>query len=133
MLRPIEVSDFPNEGSVVEAGLDAFKVEKIECGPTSVPDEVDAVNLPKEFALKGSYPNPFNAKVTIKYALPVASHVTLEIYDLLGRKTKTIVDDFQPAGYRSVIWDAKDRSTGVYFYKIRMGDFTDTKKMMLLK
>jgi len=128
-----EVSDFPNEGSVVEAGLDAFKVEKIECGPTSVPDEVDAVNLPKEFALKGSYPNPFNAKVTIKYALPVASHVTLEIYDLLGRKTKTIVDDFQPAGYRSVIWDAKDRSTGVYFYKIRMGDFTDTKKMMLLK
>ncbi|UCE66822.1 MAG: T9SS type A sorting domain-containing protein [Candidatus Zixiibacteriota bacterium] len=127
-----EISDLGGN-SIVEGGIDAFKVERIECEPTSITDEADAVDLPKEFALLGSYPNPFNARVTIKYALPEASHVTLEIFDLLGRKIETLVDDFQAAGYRSVTWDAKDCSTGIYFYRISMDEFTDTKKMVLLK
>ncbi|UCC80613.1 MAG: T9SS type A sorting domain-containing protein [Candidatus Zixiibacteriota bacterium] len=128
-----EVSDLVGEGSIVEAGIDAFKVERIECGPTSVPDEIDIADLPGEFALLGAYPNPFNARVMIKYALPEASHVTLEIFDLLGRKIETVVDELQPAGYQDVIWDAKDRPTGMYFYKIKMNEFTDTEKMTLLK
>ncbi|UCE67062.1 MAG: T9SS type A sorting domain-containing protein, partial [Candidatus Zixiibacteriota bacterium] len=127
-----EASDLGGN-SIVEAGIDAFKVERIECEPTSVTDEVDAVDLPKEFALLGSYPNPFNSMVTVKYALPEATHVTLEIFDLLGRKIETVVNNFQPAGYRSVTWDAKDLSTGMYFYRISMNKFTDTKKMVLLK
>jgi hypothetical protein len=128
-----EVSDLVNNGSVVEAGIDAFKVERIECGPTSVPDEIEAVDLPREFALLGSYPNPFNARVTIKYALPRASLVTLEIFDLLGRKIETLIDERQSAGYKSVIWNASNHSTGMYFYRIRMDDFSDTGKMTLLK
>jgi hypothetical protein len=128
-----EVSDSIGVESIVEAGLDAFKVEKIECGPVSVPGEISVAAQPREFALMGAYPNPFNARVTIKYALPEDSHVTLEIFDLLGRKIETAMDDFQPAGYRSVTWDAEDRSTGIYFYKISMGDFKDTRKIMLLK
>jgi hypothetical protein len=129
-----EVSDFGGgAGSIVEAGIDAFSVDKIECDPTSAFDETETVNLPTEFALIGSYPNPFNARVTIKYALPRDSHVTLEIFDLMGRKVETVVDGYQQAGYQSVAWDAGNHSTGMYFYKIKMGDFTDTKKMTLLK
>lgn len=128
-----EASDPPGMASIVEAGIDAFKVERMECGPTSIPDEIDVADLPGEFALLGAYPNPFNARVTIKYTLPEDTYVTLGIFDLLGRKIETVVDDFQPAGYRSAIWDAKDRSTGIYFYKITMGDFKDAGKMMLLK
>jgi hypothetical protein len=128
-----EASDLVSQGSVVEAGLDAFKIERIECEPTHAAEEIEISALPKEFALLGSYPNPFNARVIIKYALPEASHVTLEIFDLLGRKIETIVNNFQPAGYQSVTWDAGDHSTGMYFYKIKMGDFTNTKKMTLLK
>jgi hypothetical protein len=128
-----EVSDLQGQGSIVEAGFDAFKVDKIECAPTSVPGEVDIAELPREFALLGAYPNPFNARVTIEYALPTDSHVKLEIFDLLGRKIETIVDGFETAGFRSVTWNAANHSTGMYFYRISMGNFTDTKKMTLLK
>jgi len=65
--------------------------------------------------------------------LPHDSHVTLEIFDLLGRKIETLVDKSQQAGFQSVTWDSGNHSTGTYFYKIKMGDFTDTKKMTLLK
>ena len=128
-----EASDFASAGSVVEAGFDAFKVDVIECAPTSVDDELESPDLPTEFALLGAYPNPFNARVTIKYALPEASNVTLEIFDLLGRKIETLVNGYQDAGYQSVTWDANNYSTGMYFYKISMGNYTDTRKMTLLK
>ena len=127
-----EASDL-NSGSVVEAGFDAFEIVTWECEPLGIADESDNIDLPDNFALIGSYPNPFNASVTIRYALPEQSDVTIEIFDLLGRKIETIVSRTILAGYHQVTWNAKDNSTGVYFYSIKAGDFSDTKKMLLLK
>jgi hypothetical protein len=65
--------------------------------------------------------------------LPVHSHVKLEVYNTLGQKVATLVDSKQQAGYRSVVLDASEVSSGLYFYKLTAGDFTETKRMMLVK
>jgi len=91
------------------------------------------VDLPREVALSSNYPNPFNAKTVIEYQLPEASEVTLEVYNLLGEKVATLVDGEREAGYKSVIWDASAVSSGLYFYKLTAGDYTNTRRMMLVK
>jgi len=120
-------------GSIIEAGIDAFEIKKWECEQTGVVDNADLENLPTEFALIGGYPNPFNASITIRYALPEQSDVTIDIFDLLGRKIETIVDEVKPAGYHQVTWNADENASGAYFYRIKAGRFSDTKKMTLLK
>lgn len=95
--------------------------------------EGDRQNVPSDFALLDNYPNPFNAQTMIEYALPKATHVTIEIYDLLGRKIKTLIEGSQQAGYHQATWNASDQASGLYFYKIHAGEFTETKKMTLLK
>jgi hypothetical protein len=104
--------------------------------PTGVDDPVE--QLPTEFALHQNYPNPFNPFTGIKFDLPKDSHVKLEIFNVLGQKVTTVLDEDMRAGYRSVIWDGTDNnghqvSTGVYFYKLIAGDHVFTKKMMMLK
>ncbi len=89
--------------------------------------------LPNSVLISQNYPNPFNAKTTIKYSLSEQSDVTIEIYDIIGRKVDTIYKGYQPAGQHQVIWDASDHSSGVYFYRLEIGDFSKTKKMILLK
>jgi multisubunit Na+/H+ antiporter MnhE subunit len=95
--------------------------------------------LPKEFALNQNYPNPFNPKTNIGYALPSAGHVTVEVFNVLGQRVTTLVDENQEAGNYLVEWDATDAdgakvSSGVYFYKLNAGDvFVKTQKMVLLK
>jgi len=95
--------------------------------------EGDFADLPSEFALLSNYPNPFNASTVISYELPVSRDVKLEVYNLFGQKVATLVDGQQEAGYRSVTWDATEISSGVYFYKLTAGDYTETKRMMLIK
>jgi len=95
--------------------------------------ENNNANLPNGFSLAQNYPNPFNTTITIQYDLPEDCHVVVDIYDILGRHVKTLVDAAQPAGSHHMIWDAADRSSGIYFYRILAGEFTDTKKMTLLK
>ncbi len=89
--------------------------------------------LPDEPFLLSNYPNPFNSSTTIEYGLPQAGHVTIEIYDLLGRKVEMLVDEEEEAGTYQVIWDAGNRSSGVYFYRITAGEFAETRRMVLLK
>ncbi len=89
--------------------------------------------LPATFRLYSNYPNPFNPATTIQFDLPKASVVSIDIYDLLGRKIKNLVNAKQEAGTHSVIWDGRDQPSGIYFYRLRAGEFTETKKMLLLK
>jgi parallel beta-helix repeat protein len=91
------------------------------------------LSVPNKFSISQNYPNPFNSSTTIKYDLPKAGRVSIKVYDLLGRKVETLVDEDKQAGQHSAIWDASAYSSGVYFYRIKAGDFTQTRKMILLK
>ena len=95
-------------------------------------------DLPKDFALFQNYPNPFNPSTIIHYALPKISNVTVAIYNSIGQKVSTLVNQKQSAGNYSVNWNGVDNygnyvSSGVYFYQIKAGDFVQTRKMMLMK
>ena len=104
--------------------------------PVGVEDEFTA--LPEKFELFQNYPNPFNPTTTIRYALPVRSDVTLRIYNLMGQEVLRITHDEMRAGYHEERWHGLNQSgrnvaSGIYIYRIQAGDFTETKKMLLLK
>ena len=99
--------------------------------------ELDA-QLPHILVLYPNYPNPFNPVTTLRYDLPENSLVNITIYDMLGREVKTLINQTQDAGYKSVIWDAtndygKPVSAGIYLFQIQAGEYISTKKMVLLK
>ena len=89
--------------------------------------------LPSSFALKQNFPNPFNPATIIHYSVPTESFVTLKVYDVLGREVATLVNEEQAAGNYSFDFNASNLTSGTYFYKIQAGNFTDVRKMMLLK
>ena len=89
--------------------------------------------LPEHLALLQNYPNPFNASTVIRYSLLEPADVKIEIFDILGRRVRTFLAEKQPAGYHQIIWNAEKRSSGMYFYRIEAGEYSDTKKMVLLK
>ncbi len=90
-------------------------------------------SVPLNFALNQNYPNPFNPVTVIAYSLPAASHVTLDVFNILGQKVATLVDEPQTAGDHQVTWDATQHSSGVYLYRIQAGEALETKKMLFLK
>ena len=101
-------------------------------------EDVDYSQRPTEFDLRQNYPNPFNPTTIIEYALPKASEVKIQIYNILGQKVRNLVDETQKAGYKMIHWDGKDDegkevSSGIYFYRIVAEDFVKCKKMTLLK
>lgn len=89
--------------------------------------------IPSTFTLYQNHPNPFNPTTQIAYSIPRGSHVRLEIFDILGRKIATLVNKFHPAGEYKQDWLAKNQSSGIYFYKLTVGEETETKRMVLLK
>ena len=90
-------------------------------------------DLPKEFALAQNYPNPFNPSTTISYALPADAHVTLKVYDVLGREVRTLVNDDSKAGTYEARFDAGGLASGVYLYRLEAGGFVQSRKLMVLK
>lgn len=88
---------------------------------------------PSRFELKQNYPNPFNPSTVIKYELPENSHVQLEVFDVLGHKVATLINEEQPQGSQNVKFDATGLSSGLYFYRIQAGAYIETKKMLKLK
>ncbi|MDZ7367205.1 MAG: CHRD domain-containing protein [candidate division KSB1 bacterium] len=98
----------------------------------------ESTPLPRQFALLANYPNPFNPATTIRYDLPRNVHVKLAIYDLLGKKVRTLVDAEEAAGFKHITWDgASDAGvrvvSGVYLYRVEAGDFSMTRKMILMR
>jgi photosystem II stability/assembly factor-like uncharacterized protein len=89
--------------------------------------------VPDNFKLHQNYPNPFNPVTSIKYEIPAANFVTLNVYDVLGKQIFTLVNSKQAAGKYSIDFNAGDFASGVYFYKIEAGDFEEIKRMLLLK
>ena len=98
----------------------------------------DNIVIPSRYTLHQNYPNPFNPVTTLRYDLPENGLVNITIYDMLGRQVKTLINQTQDAGYRSIIWNAtndydKPVSAGIYLYQIQAGEYISTKKMVLLK
>ncbi len=96
------------------------------------------VEAPKEFSLAQNYPNPFNPSTTIRYELPLTSHVVLKIYNILGEEVRSLVDEEQAAGVRTIVWDSKNNtgesvSSGHYYYRLVTGDFSRTLTLMLMR
>jgi hypothetical protein len=138
---PVDLLAIPLENACSLTSLevvdDKGNIMKAELGTTGISDQ-PAQNLPKSFALLPNYPNPFNPETYIEYALPSDCQVTFAIYNILGQKVRTLINEHQSAGIKSVRWDGKDDSgnqvsAGVYFYSIKADNFTQTKKMILLK
>jgi hypothetical protein len=98
----------------------------------SIEDEYQTA-IPSAFRLLPNYPNPFNARTSISYDIPIRSDVTLEIYDLLGREVETLVNANQSPGTYTVSWDAAGFPTGIYFYRLSAGEYTFTEIMTFLK
>jgi hypothetical protein len=99
--------------------------------PTTIADNDNL--LPKRFKLEQNYPNPFNPTTTIEFSIPEAAQVQLSIYNQLGEKVANLVNDNLTAGIHRIEWQAKNFPSGVYFYKITAGNFSDIRKMVLLK
>lgn len=89
--------------------------------------------LPEKFSLEQNYPNPFNPVTKISWQSPVGSRQTLKIYDVLGNEVKTLVDEYRDAGRYEIQFDASQLSSGIYFYKLQSGPFSEIRKMILMK
>jgi len=105
---------------------------------TTAPAASVQVALPTEYALSQNFPNPFNPSTTISIALPNDSPVTLELFDISGRKVRTLVSGNLTAGFHDFVWDGRSDarqqvSSGVYLYRVTAGNFLQTRKMMLMR
>ena len=125
-VTPFEISE---ARAVTTSGEGWFS----QFGEESSPDERVSLSLSETSLNTRCYPNPFNASTTISYQLQTAGQVTLEVYNLLGQRVATLVNEKQEAGDRFVIWDASQVSSGLYFYKLTAGEKTSTKMMALIK
>lgn len=91
------------------------------------------IKIPSKFALHQSYPNPFNPAAMIRYDIPKESFVEIKVYDILGREIKTLVNETKKPGVYTAEFNGSDLASGIYFYRIKCGSFTDIKKMVLMK
>ena len=98
---------------------------------TSISKNIE--QTPTTFLLSQNYPNPFNPSTVINFQIPVTGNVTLKVYDAIGREVETLVSGVQEAGSYSVKFNASKLSSGIYFYRINIGDYSEVKKMVLMK
>lgn len=134
--QPLEFSLTDDYGGVTFAPY--FTPGRIDIKTTSPVADANELALPIQYSLAQNVPNPFNPNTVISYELPQASEVTLNVYNVLGQKVRTLVDRFMPAGRHDVIFDGRaDNSSilasGVYFYRLKADEFHKSHKMVLIK
>ncbi|MCK9408915.1 MAG: T9SS type A sorting domain-containing protein [Bacteroidetes bacterium] len=120
----------------LSAGKYSYRLKQIDRdGKFSYSQSVEVTinSVPKVFALEQNYPNPFNPSTTINYQLPVNSHVTLKVYDAIGREVATLVNEVKEAGTYSTTFDASELSSGMYLLRLQGQDHVKVKKIMLMK
>jgi hypothetical protein len=127
------ILSFAVQDSIVFAGTYGMGIWRRSVSEliTGVKKENDAI--PSEFRLFQNYPNPFNPSTIISFTLPSRSFVSLKVFDLLGREVATIVSEEMPSGSYSRQWNAVNISSGIYFYRLQAGAYTETRKLVILK
>jgi len=124
--QPVQILiDLGNDGTIDDTLTIKNQITSI--------DDQGLLGIPDEYNLAQNYPNPFNPVTKIRYSLPQQSNVSLIVYNILGQEVITLVNEQQPAGNYEVSFDATTLSSGIYLYKIQAGDYTDVKKMILLR
>jgi streptogramin lyase len=130
-INDVEVRDIPGGYELWMSCLGrGIAVLTVDLGITGIDDKKE---LPKDFGLSQNYPNPFNPTTKISFSIPSQTIVSLKVYDILGGEVATLVNEEKPAGTFEVIFNASSIASGTYFYKLQVGSFFETKKMLLLK
>ncbi|MBQ41336.1 MAG: hypothetical protein CME15_02640, partial [Gemmatimonadetes bacterium] len=137
---PSNISSFGEDeaGEVYLVGFDG-RIYIFEPLPGESPTSVtEGEALPGDFSLAQNYPNPFNPTTAIPYTLATPGRLELAIFDVLGRRLRTLARGAEPAGERSRVWDGLDDAgrrvaAGVYLYRLRVGDFSQTRRMVLVE
>lgn len=130
---PLSIPNHQAEFTVSGGTRNEPTIEIVDSIRVGIYAQEEGSTLPKTFALSQNYPNPFNPITVIRYALPRNCWVRLELYNILGQKVATLVDGQQKAGYKIATWDASSFSSGIYFYRLKAGDFMEARKMALLR
>jgi hypothetical protein len=117
------------------AGSYSYRLKQIDFNGTfAYSDEVNAeVTSPVQFELAQNYPNPFNPSTTIKFSIPQSSNVTLKIFNTLGQEVKTLLNQNMESGVHTINYDASELNSGIYFYRLDAGQFSEVRKMTLIK
>ena len=118
--------------SIVIAGT-AGRIKKSNYSTSNMIASCEKGELPNSYSMSQNFPNPFNPTTEIQYKLPEKGHVSITIYDMLGREVKRIVGEIQQAGNHTIEFDASDLASGIYLYSLRANDYQEIKKMCLIK
>jgi hypothetical protein len=135
IVQDILPGQYVNLDSLPFIQIDPLSIPGLE---TKLTDEIvvsvdNEESIPSTFSLEQNYPNPFNPTTKISWQSPVNSWQSLKIYDVLGNEVATLVDEYKPAGIYEVNFNAVELPSGIYFYKLQVGFFAETKKMVLMK
>lgn len=117
--------------SIANTSVRPYSIVNGKCKPNAVEGNINSIH-PEGFELKQNFPNPFNPSTRIPYSISSSGFVTIKVYDILGVKIQTLVNKFQNTGTYYVNFDGRKFSNGIYFYKLKAGNFVQTRKMILL-
>ncbi|TFH00355.1 MAG: T9SS type A sorting domain-containing protein, partial [Calditrichales bacterium] len=131
MEAPTDIALSPDEQWAYVIDMDAQRAFVFHNGPVSV-DHSDLTPV-NDYMLLANYPNPFNPETVISYQIPVAGHVEVSVYNIVGEKVATLVNTIQTAGHHEIRFTAQDLSSGIYFYVMRSQNFSAIRKMTLIK